>query len=187
MDARTRYTKRAIRESFLKILEEKPIDKITVTKICELAEINRATFYRYYDNPANLLDAIEAEELERLMSKLRSVESKNIDDYFMVILRHIIENLNIFKSLATNRGGLIFRQQVFGFCHAECMDSIKHRYPMMSESQQEALFYFIAEGCIGVLNYWQERALDCQPEIIVAYLHKLIASFDQTLPAAFNQ
>ena len=44
-DRRVKYTKQAIRDSFLKLLSEKPIEKISVTEICREAEINRGTFY----------------------------------------------------------------------------------------------------------------------------------------------
>lgn len=41
-DARVRYTQRVLKESFLSLLREKPVNKITVKEVCELAELNRA-------------------------------------------------------------------------------------------------------------------------------------------------
>ena len=37
-DARVRYTRRVIKESFLSLLSEKPVNKITVKEVCEAAE-----------------------------------------------------------------------------------------------------------------------------------------------------
>ena len=48
MDRRVKYTKMIIRETFINLLEKKNINKITVSEICKEADINRATFYRYY-------------------------------------------------------------------------------------------------------------------------------------------
>ena len=48
-DARVRYTHRVLKESFLSLLREKPVNKITVKEVCELAELNRATFYQRSD------------------------------------------------------------------------------------------------------------------------------------------
>ena len=42
---KTQYTKSVIRESFLSLLREKPVEKITVTELCAKADINRSTFY----------------------------------------------------------------------------------------------------------------------------------------------
>lgn len=63
-DKRVLYTKRAIRESFLKLLDEKPIEKISVTEICQLAGINRGTFYTHYSDAYDLRDSIEEEMAE---------------------------------------------------------------------------------------------------------------------------
>ena len=48
MDRRIRYTKKIIKETFLNLLEEKELNKITVSEICRISDINRETFYRYY-------------------------------------------------------------------------------------------------------------------------------------------
>ena len=47
-DARVRYTQKVLKDSLLQLLEKKPINKITVKEVCELAELNRATFYAHY-------------------------------------------------------------------------------------------------------------------------------------------
>ena len=64
IDARVRYTQKVLKESFLKLLEEKPVNKITVKEVCELAELNRATFYAHYTDCFALLESIEDEMLE---------------------------------------------------------------------------------------------------------------------------
>ena len=51
---RTRLTKRLLRESLLGLLEEKPVEKITVKELCETAELNRSTFYTYYQDVFSL-------------------------------------------------------------------------------------------------------------------------------------
>ena len=41
------FTRKAIMQTFLHILKNKPLDRITVKDICEQCEINRNTFYYY--------------------------------------------------------------------------------------------------------------------------------------------
>mgnify|MGYP002423842878 CR=1 FL=1 len=65
IDGRVRYTKMVIRQSFLFLLKEQPIEKITVADICRLAEINRATFYRHYENQYGVLYELEDQLLEQ--------------------------------------------------------------------------------------------------------------------------
>ena len=42
-DARKRYTQIVLKQSLLKLLKEKPVNKITVKEVCELSQLNRAT------------------------------------------------------------------------------------------------------------------------------------------------
>ncbi|MDD7718037.1 MAG: TetR/AcrR family transcriptional regulator, partial [Eubacteriaceae bacterium] len=62
-DARIRYTQRILKESFLTLLKQKPVNKITVKEVCEIAELNRATFYAHYSDCFALLESIEQELL----------------------------------------------------------------------------------------------------------------------------
>ena len=57
-DARIRYTQRILKESFLILLKQKPVNKITVKEVCEMAELNRATFYAHYSDCFALLESI---------------------------------------------------------------------------------------------------------------------------------
>ena len=44
------FTKKAIADSFLKLLREKPLDKITIKDIVEDCGINRNTFYYHFED-----------------------------------------------------------------------------------------------------------------------------------------
>ena len=75
MDRRTKYTKKIIKDTLIKLLSEKDIKKVTVSEICKLADVNRATFYRYYLDVYDLLDKIEEDfinELNQLYSIFNS-------------------------------------------------------------------------------------------------------------------
>ncbi|MFD1417699.1 TetR/AcrR family transcriptional regulator [Companilactobacillus keshanensis] len=61
---RARYTKKMIQETVLDLLEDKPINNITVTEVCRQADVNRTTFYRYYDDIYQCVDDVEMEFLE---------------------------------------------------------------------------------------------------------------------------
>ena len=58
-DARKRYTQMVLKQSLLKLLKEKPVNRITVKEVCELAQLNRATFYAHYSDCFALLESIE--------------------------------------------------------------------------------------------------------------------------------
>lgn len=52
------FTKKAIRDSFVKLLNEKPLKQITVRDIVEDCGVNRNTFYYYYQDLPQLLESV---------------------------------------------------------------------------------------------------------------------------------
>ena len=91
-DARVRYTKMMIQAKFLLLLEKKPINKITVKEICELAEINRATFYKYYMDAYDLLDKIEEEILSELENTIHSSLNEGVNNTLIKMLKKMKES-----------------------------------------------------------------------------------------------
>lgn len=69
-DRRIQKTKNAIQAAFASLLTKKSINKMTVVELCELANINKSTFYLHYrdiyDCANYLRDTITAELLELL-------------------------------------------------------------------------------------------------------------------------
>ena len=63
------FTKKAIRDSFLKLLAERPLKQISVRDIVEGCGINRNTFYYHYQDIPQLLEAIASEEAELLITE----------------------------------------------------------------------------------------------------------------------
>ncbi len=62
---RVAISKRLLKEALLDLLKKKDISKISITELCEKAEINRATFYRHYNVPQDVLIDIEVELIDK--------------------------------------------------------------------------------------------------------------------------
>ena len=58
---RVQLTKRLLKEALLKLLEKKRLDQINVSELCRMADINRATFYKHYAIPQDVLREMERE------------------------------------------------------------------------------------------------------------------------------
>lgn len=69
---RIAITKRLLKESMLRILREKDLDTVNVTELCREAGINRATFYRHYEIPRDLLAEIQKDIFYELRKQIRT-------------------------------------------------------------------------------------------------------------------
>ena len=56
---RITVTKRMLKEGLLRLLATKELNKIKINELCEEAGINRATFYRHYETPEDVLLELE--------------------------------------------------------------------------------------------------------------------------------
>ena len=91
MDRRIKYTKKIIKDTFLSLLSEKDIKNITVSEICKIADINRATFYRYYLDVYDLLNKIQEEFVQELKNATTK-EDNNISTFSKNLLNVFLEN-----------------------------------------------------------------------------------------------
>ena len=67
-------SRRFIRQSFLELLKEKRLEKITVTDIVKRADINRSTFYAHYADVRALIEEIQQEFVEQSVSLLKGAD-----------------------------------------------------------------------------------------------------------------
>ena len=56
-------TQRVIRKTFMELLEERPLNEITVKLIVERCGINRKTFYNHYRDIPDLMEKILTDEV----------------------------------------------------------------------------------------------------------------------------
>ena len=73
-DRRVMKTKKAIRIAFARLLAEKDIDSITVKELSERADINRKTFYNYYNGVYQVLDEIESELAQTIEEEQKKLD-----------------------------------------------------------------------------------------------------------------
>ena len=66
-------TRPQIIEAFIVLLEEKPLDKISVKELCEAAGISRKTFYVHYNYVSDVANELQAEMVESIESFLDTI------------------------------------------------------------------------------------------------------------------
>ena len=70
MDLRVKKTKSAIINSFLELRSKKPLERITVKELSDLAQINKATFYLHYKDIYDLSESLEEELLDNVLDRI---------------------------------------------------------------------------------------------------------------------
>ena len=69
------FTSQAIKSTFMKLLNEKPLGKISVKEIVEECGINRNTFYYHFDDIPALLTEIITEQTDAIIRQYPQISS----------------------------------------------------------------------------------------------------------------
>ncbi len=93
IDMRVVKTRRDLCNALIELLAEYPMGSITVQEICEVALVNRMTFYKHYADKYDLLDdcvnAVKKQALQRI-DKVASLEN-NAENYCKVLMATVVD------------------------------------------------------------------------------------------------
>ena len=108
------FTKQAIKISFMKLLNEKPFNKISVRDIVEDCGINRNSFYYHFRDIPALTEEIIMEETNRMLEKYPTLDSLHV--FVDEIAKTCKENkralLHIFNSVSRD----VYEEHVMRMC-----------------------------------------------------------------------
>lgn len=97
MDLRVKKTRNSIINAFLQLRAKKPLERITVKELADLAEINKATFYLHYKDIYDLSEKLENELFERAFNNIEHPNSVLSEP--RVFIREFVETFIANQSL----------------------------------------------------------------------------------------
>lgn len=181
-DYRIKITKKLIRDSFLKLLKIKPLEKITIKEICYDAGINRSTFYTHYTDIYNLNNEILDTLYVTLLSSIKSLTDINLDFKFIVeICKVFYNNKDLCEIILGDHGSKIFIKKLIDLGHDYSIEYWKKIYPNSTEDQYEKTYLFISGGSFSIIRSWIENGMIESPENIATFIEKLRLSGLNTL------
>ncbi|WP_165422953.1 TetR/AcrR family transcriptional regulator [Ktedonosporobacter rubrisoli] len=99
-DRRVRRTRKLLWEALLKLLQERSLENISVTDICEEALLNRTTFYKHFENKYELFTYGMKYDQELFEKKLlRAATSEEGEQLSRQILETMAEHRHYYKLL----------------------------------------------------------------------------------------
>ena len=187
-DRRVAYTKTALREALVKLMVSQHISAITVKSLCELADMNRSTFYLHYRNQYDLLHQIEQEVLEGLGERLFSKQGGGTDASDLLpislgvmteILEYAWENAALAQVLLGENCDFAFHQDIMELAREVMIfpdDSLSIR-------TQDYIVIYGINGCIALAKKWLKEGTIEQPSEIARIMLSLLYSGTTSLIA----
>ncbi len=158
------FTEQAIKNTFIDLLNEKPLNQITVKDIVVKCGINRNSFYYHFQDIPNLLETIVKDETDQIMKNFPSVDS--LETAFEAALTFALKNrraaLNIFNSASRD----LFEQHLWNVCNYTVdsfaknvlAKSITTDKPLNDQDAAVIHKYYVCQ-LFGTVTYWLENKM----------------------------
>jgi AcrR family transcriptional regulator len=167
MDRRTAYTKRVIRESLYQLLEKKHLPEITVKELCELADINRATFYRNYQDIYDLFEKLE-EELTK-----EAFQTNDLENDRYTLLEIIYRNQPFYREFFDSHLESRYIRKTIAEKYDE-MKKILIARGTYDEHTFSVSYQYNYYGVVGVIRAWLDRGCQEKPHELGDILYQIV-------------
>lgn len=178
-DRRVKYTVMMLNDALIELLQKEHISKISVKALCELADINRSTFYAHFSDQYDLLRYTNKEVIKKIKNHLdmqhldnkKPISAETLDQ----LLIYVKENANLFKALLSDNCDPDIQREIM----TELM--VYHTYKDIDTRTRNYLAAYGLTGCISVLQVWLKDGMpestSRMAEIILHAIDKGITTF----------
>ena len=153
------FTKNAIKASCLKLLNERPINKITVKDIVEDCGINRNSFYYHFQDIPSLLEDIITSEADAVIADCGSVESLN--EVFEKALSFALKNKKAVLHIYNSANRAMYENYLRRICEHIVSSFMETAFPEanVSDGDKAVILRFYKCACMGFVLDWLESGM----------------------------
>jgi AcrR family transcriptional regulator len=176
MNQRIMITKKMLKSSLIEILKTKSIYKVSIRELCEKAEINRSTFYKYYGSQFDLLAEMESDVISLVTDSLSDDAGK--DSHSLAEMCCYLENnIELSRLLINNNIDPQFPEKIFSLPQVRQIINqvLGTKY---NESEFEYISNFLTYGAYQIIRLWINKENRESPEEIAnLILNRIIGTF----------
>lgn len=155
-------SRRLINEALVDVLQEKPLDKITVTEVVARAGINRGTFYAHYADIPDVVQHLIQDTFSKIREAL-AMEKGQLQRLPEVLLNQIrellYEDLDFYRKVMVSGAANLMYEQLVEFV-IKYLLAHEQDYPVAFHQQYELTIRFCAGGLSNLYREWFAGKLD---------------------------
>jgi AcrR family transcriptional regulator len=171
IDKRIIRTRKLIRDSFCQLLEKKPASLISVTELCNLAGINRNTFYCHYQTTRDVLEEMENEVMVQIDDALGDTHS-SIEAITMVC-RILKDNQKICQLLLSINAESELFPKVLELSGIRTLKVMEQKNNPLTQEYQMMLSDFLIAGSNAVIQTYSKNGMKEAPEDIAELIMEI--------------
>ena len=177
-------SKRLINEALADLLQEKPLDKITVTDVVNRAELNRGTFYAHYKDIPDVVDHLIQQTFDTIRSAVdqQTDSITDVGEKLLSTIQIILEeDLFFYRKILNSNASAIMQEQLVNVVIAFMLEH-KDRFYSGSNEEYMVKIRFCAGGLSNLYRDWFSGKLPYSlselTKIGVELIRRTIGSFN---------
>ena len=185
-DLRIRRTHKFLQEAMIELITEKGFEAITVGDIAERAMINRATFYRHYQDKYDLAAKIFEETANHLVENMKPLHKdtrqsamENPPEIWIQFFEHVAEHARLYRAMLGKNGSPWFAARMREHT-IKLMLEIARQYEQPVEPRhqiepampQELPAMQLSHVLIGTIVWWLESEKSYTPRQIATWFYR---------------
>ena len=165
-DLRVIKTKASLQEALIELLQEKELDKISISELCKKANVNRGTFYLHYQDIAELFEEYFHDMTEDLRIAyyepylLTHYKIENLSSDMIRIFHHVEKYKQFYKIVFNRKTPMMYYYQLFEIIRNYIIDSISE----LNLEYKEYTASYQANAIIGLVIQWVQHDFIESPE-----------------------
>lgn len=154
------FTKMAIKSTFIKLLNEKPLNQITVKDIVETCGVNRNSFYYHFQDIPALVEEIVTEEADRIIAEHSSIDS--IEECLNAAFDFARKNRRAILHIHNSANRDIYEQYLWKVCSHVVSTYVRVAFAELPirDSDKELLIRFYKCECFGMVMEWLSNGMN---------------------------
>lgn len=160
---RVRMTKRILKDAMIDLMEEKNINRISIKEICELADVNRSTFYAHYENQYDLLEEIEKEIVDEI-PRINLYYDHSIYEQLLSCFRYIEHNRKECAVLFKNTNAGSFEARILDKIFGKSDDKPQRITGMDIHNPVHVKMLMSAFGGLALAEQWIFGEINCSAD-----------------------
>lgn len=171
-DLRVQRTRRDLRNALVRLADEQSFDAVTVGQIAALAMVNRASFYRHYEDKEDLAVDVLAQKLIELaraepsQGPGASVDNDLRRESGTQLFTHFAQHRRLYQPLLGYPRNRRFMIRVRELLSTQINERIRSVDPIADEARMpsEVVAAFTVESLLGVIAWWLDRGVPYPPQ-----------------------
>ncbi len=178
----SQLTQKAIQNSFTKLLDSKPIDRITIKDITSDCGISRNTFYYHYADLPALVEEMLMDNSEKMIKAYPSIDS--LEECVNVAAQFVLQNKRAAGHIYNSSHRYIYERCLMKVCREVVAEYFAVAIPQdaFNNEERELLIEYYKCVSFGIIADWCDKGMK---DDYTASFKKLLDLRRKMLPSDF--